>query len=185
MHSLSRNCSVCALLLTLSWSLTDRALAQAAWLDVPFVRQIRAGCGAAAIAMVIQYWARQEPALAHAAADTERIDRMLPPSPKGIQGSALKRYLQQNGFDAFIFRGERSDLEDQFAKGRPLVVCLGYKGAGAWLHYAVVVGIDRNVVWLNDPARGKLIREDLARFEAAWRETDQWSLLAVPRQSPR
>ncbi|HWB96013.1 MAG TPA: papain-like cysteine protease family protein [Bryobacteraceae bacterium] len=153
------------------------------WLDVPFVRQVRAGCGAAAIAMVIQYWARFQPSLAGAAADTERIDRMLPASAKGIQGQALKRYLEANGFDAFVFRGERSDLVDQFAKGRPLVVCLGYKGASGWLHYAVVVGIDREAVWLNDSARGKLIREGLDRFETAWKQTDYWSLLAVPRQA--
>jgi hypothetical protein len=31
-------------------------------------------------------------------------------------------------------------------------------------------------------ARGKLIREDLRRFEAAWTASDNWSLPAVPRQ---
>jgi predicted double-glycine peptidase len=150
------------------------------WLDIPFVRQTGAGCGAAAIAMVIQYWARQEPSLATAAADTERINKYLPANGKGIRGSALKAYLEARGFQVFVFRGERSDLKEQFAKGRPLVVCLAPKGARAPFHYAVVAGIDHAAVWLNDPARGKLVREELPRFDAAWKESDYWSLLAVP-----
>jgi len=152
------------------------------WLDIPYVHQKGAGCGAAAVAMVIQYWARQQPSLAGAAAESERINEELQASAKGIQGTALKSYLEARGFDVFVFRGERSDLEQQFKKGRPLVVCLGPKGAHGPFHYAVVAGIDREAVWLNDPARGKLIREDLRRFEAAWKESDNWSLLAVPRQ---
>ncbi len=153
------------------------------WLDVPFVHQTGAGCGAAAIAMVIQYWARQQPALASAAADTERINGYLPANGKGIRGSALKAYLEARGFDVFVFRGERSDLEEQFTKGRPLVVCLAPKGPRAPFHYAVVAGIDRTAVWLNDPARGKLVRQDLPGFEAAWKQSDYWTLLAVPRRS--
>ena len=34
------------------------------WLDVPFVRQEKNGCGAASIAMVMQYWQRQQGKLA-------------------------------------------------------------------------------------------------------------------------
>ena len=34
--------------------------ASAIWLDVPFVAQPREGCGAASIAMVMQYWAAQK-----------------------------------------------------------------------------------------------------------------------------
>ena len=132
--------------------------------------------------MVIQYWARQNPALTSVAAETERIDQLLPAGRNGIRGKALQAFLRERGFDAFVFRGERADLEEQFAKGRPLVVCLALAGPKGPLHYAVVAGIDRDGVWLNDPARGKLVREDLARFEAAWKQTDQWSLLAVPRQ---
>ncbi len=30
------------------------------WLDVPFVKQEKDGCGAASIAMVIQYWRMQQ-----------------------------------------------------------------------------------------------------------------------------
>ncbi len=167
-------------LLAINFLITLAAAQQ--WLDVPFVQQVKAGCGSAAVAMVIQYWARQEPRLNTVAAETERIDALLPAnSAKGIQGQALKRYLEERGFAAFVFTGERSDLEHHLEKGRPVIVCFAPRGPGAPLHYAVVVGIDGKEVRLNDPARGKLIREDMDRFLAEWKVTNNWSLLTVPR----
>ncbi len=151
------------------------------WLEVPYVRQVKAGCGAAAIAMVVQYWALRHPDLKDAAAETDRIDDLLPASRRGIRGNALKEYLTARGFDAYVFDGELKDLRHHFEKGRPVVVCLGLSGAKGPLHYAVVVGVDESSVWLNDSARGKLVRDSLDRFEAAWKLSGNWSLLAVPR----
>jgi predicted double-glycine peptidase len=157
---------------------------ESGWLDVPFVEQVKAGCGSAAVAMVVQYWARQYPSLDRVAADTERINELLPvTSAKGIQGKALKRYLEERGFSVFIFTGDVGDLEHHLEKGRPLVVCLALQGARGPLHYVVMAGIDQSSVRFNDPARGKLIREDLDRFRAAWKVTGNWALLAVPRQA--
>ncbi|MCL4402567.1 MAG: C39 family peptidase [Acidobacteria bacterium] len=153
----------------------------APWLDVPFVRQVGAGCGAAAAAMVIQYWAARDPRLAAAAAGTERINEDLPAAGRGIPGKHLKAYLEERGFEVFVFNGDRADLENEFRKGRPLVVCFAPRGARGPLHYAVVAGVDGKAVWLNDPARGKLIREPLRSFQPAWNLTENWSLLAVPK----
>jgi predicted double-glycine peptidase len=174
-----------AFLLVLLASIPKVAPADLEWLEVPFVEQVKSGCGSAAIAMVVQYWARQNHALDAAAADAERINQFLPAtSAKGIQGQALKNYLEERGFDVFVFSGELRDLEHHFEKGRPVVVCFGLKGPRGPLHYSVVAGIDRDSVRLNDPARGKLIREDLGRFQAAWKVTGNWALLAVPRHVP-
>ncbi len=152
------------------------------WLDVPYVEQVKAGCGSAAVAMVVQYWARQFPTLRSAAVNTERIDQLLPASPRGIQGRALRSYLEAAGFSAYIFDGDMDDLHHHFEKGRPVIVCLAPRGERGPLHYAVVVGIDSNRVWLNDSGRGKLFTEDLPRFEHEWSATHDWALLAVPRQ---
>ena len=46
------------------------------WLDVPFVRQEKDGCGAASIAMVMQYWQRQR-AVAGASSDAAQIQHAL------------------------------------------------------------------------------------------------------------
>jgi predicted double-glycine peptidase len=154
------------------------------WLDIPYVEQVRAGCGSAAIAMVVQYWARQQPGLESALQESERINELLPPtSPKGIKGKELKRFLEEHGFRAFIFDGEIQDLQNNFQKGRPLIVCLALNGARGPLHYAVIAGLNDQVVWMNDPARGKLIREDMDRFLSAWKATANWTLLAVPQQA--
>jgi hypothetical protein len=98
------------------------------WIDVPFVRQVRAGCGPASIAMVMQYWVQHEPGLDAIAADAERIDEALPASDRGTLGSDLRTYLEAHGFSAFVFDGESEDLTHHLAKGRPLVVCLAPKG---------------------------------------------------------
>ncbi|MGZ4900195.1 MAG: C39 family peptidase, partial [Candidatus Angelobacter sp.] len=47
------------------------------WLDVPFVRQGKDGCGAASIAMVMQYWRKQQDKQVDAAADAVAIQRVL------------------------------------------------------------------------------------------------------------
>lgn len=169
------------LLILVTATLAVSALAVTAPLDVPFVRQIRAGCGSAAIAMVMQYWVRQDSALDRAAADAERIDQALPPGDDGLSGEALRKYIEAHGFKAYVFNGEVHDLREHLAKGRPLVVCLGARGPREPLHFVVVVGIEDDAIILNDPARGKLIREKSNRFERAWAATGNWSMLAVPR----
>jgi predicted double-glycine peptidase len=158
------------------------ALAAPKALDIPFVQQAKAGCGSAAVAMVIQYWARQYPTLERAEADSERIDKLLPPtSAKGIQGKALQQYLEKQGFETFIFDGELADLRHHLGKGRPVMVCFAPGGSRSPLHYAVVAGLDEQSIWMNDPARGKLFQEELDRFIPEWKVTGNWALLAVPR----
>jgi uncharacterized protein YvpB len=46
----------------------------------------------------------------------------------------------------------------------------------------VVTGIDwvHEAVFLNDPARGKLLRVERAEFEKEWQAARNWMLLAVP-----
>lgn len=163
--------------------LSSRAFAASDWLDVPFVPQVKAGCGSAAVAMVIEYWAYRYPSLQYEAEDTGQIDRLLPASRRGIRGEALRQYLERRGFRAFVFDGELADLEHHFKKGRPIIVCFAPKGPHAPLHYAVIVGVDAQNVWMNDPARGKLVREDTGRFLDEWKVTANWALLAVPRQA--
>ena len=171
------------LLIGLHW---PASAAEAQWLEVPFVHQVKAGCGSAAVAMVMQYWASRQPGLDGVAADAERIDQILAPgSAQGIQGQALKRYLEEHGFAAFTFSGEIADLKQHLAKGRPLVVSLGLNGSRAPLHYVVVVGLKDKAVLVNDPSRGKLIGIDLERFLLAWKPTGNWTLLAVPRTDPQ
>lgn len=154
------------------------------WLDVPFVRQNRDGCGAASIAMVMQYWSRVDHRLDASLADESRIySKLFVAGRRGIAGRQLQGYLEENGFVARVFRGEVSDLRDHLGKGRPLVVCLAPRGSNAALHYVVVVGISESAVFFHDPVRGKLSEERLARFLTQWGSTDNWVLLATPHSA--
>jgi len=152
------------------------------WLDVPFVKQEKNGCGAASIAMVMQFWQRQQ-GLPPASSDAAQIQRALySSSAHGIYASDLERYLEKSGFRTFAFAGTGEDLRQHLEKGRPLIVALQPTGRVP-LHYVVVTGLDteQNLILLNDPAERKLRKQEMASFEKEWSNAGHWTLLAVPR----
>jgi ABC-type bacteriocin/lantibiotic exporter with double-glycine peptidase domain len=155
------------------------------WLDVPFVKQEKNGCGAATIAMVMQYWQRQQGQPADRSIDAEQIQRALYANrAHGIYASDLEHYLQQYGFRTFIFQARLDDLKHHLAKGRPLIVALKPGSGDTALHYAVVTGLDweRRLVLKNDPAERKLLKQGESDFEREWKAAGNWTLLAVPQQ---
>jgi len=132
--------------------------------------------------MVMQYWAGKEGTAPSEDSDVARIQHELySPREHGITAEAMGDYLRHHGFQAFAFPGKWSDLEDQIAKGRPVIVALKPQGQTA-LHYVVVDGVDpvRELITMNDPADRKLLNEERARFEREWGATHNWTLLAVP-----
>ena len=155
------------------------------WLDVPYVKQPRDGCGAACILMVLEYWVQKDPQFHCTLPPVESIQRTLFSSKaRGIYARDMERYLRQHGLRVFVFRGDSSALEEHLARGRPLIVCLreGW-GLDRTLHYVVVAGLDpaRDLVLVNDPERGKLAAFHGAHFEKQWRGENCWTLLALPR----
>lgn len=147
------------------------------WLDVPFVKQEKDGCGAASIAMVMQYWN------AKASADPETIQQALySRQGRGIYASDMQHYFQQHGFRAFAFQGSWDTLKQHLEKGRPLIVALKPAQRNADLHYVVVAGLDweQSIVLVNDPADRKLLKQDRSSFERQWSAAGKWTLLAVP-----
>lgn len=165
------------------------------WLDVPFFKQTKNGCGSASIAMVMQYWrnsgksngAHVEPSSAATEAiDPEIIQRDLySAKDHGVRASDMQRYFQGHGFRTFAFRGTWNDLKLHLEKGRPLIVALKPLPAESALHYVVVVGVNwaENVVLVNDAAQRKLLKADRGVFEKEWSAVDRWTLLAVPRST--
>jgi hypothetical protein len=152
------------------------------WIDVPFVRQEREGCGSAAASMVMRYWMARGAQVDANAADAGAIQRALhSPEEKGIRGSELRRYLERHGFSVWIVDAGIEDLQRHIERGRPLIACLAPR-RGA-LHYVVVVGIDAGgkEIALHDPARGGFVRQKGAAFRKAWNATGNWTLLAVPK----
>jgi ABC-type bacteriocin/lantibiotic exporter with double-glycine peptidase domain len=155
------------------------------WLDVPFVKQEKDGCGAASIAMVMQYWQAQQGQQPSAASDAAEIQRTLYQSKAhGIYASDMERYFQENGFRTFTIRAGWEDLKPHLDKGRPLIVALKPASGGA-LHYVVVTGQGPETVMVNDPAQRKLLQEDRSNFEREWSAAGRWTLLALPQAQPR
>lgn len=152
------------------------------WLDVPFVPQEKNGCGAAVIAMVVQYWHRQ-PHQQDAVADPDQIQRALYSSrANGIYASDLERYLQGHGFRTFVVKGDWGLLREHLEKGRPVIVALKPSKGEPSLHYVVVAGLDwtSNLLLVNDPAQKKLLKVERHSFEKEWSAVGRWTLLAVP-----
>jgi predicted double-glycine peptidase len=151
------------------------------WLDVPFVRQEKDGCGAASIAMVMQYWQVQQGQPANDTSDVTQIQRALySAKARGIYASDMERYFQEKGFRTFTIRGEWEDLKQHLNRGRPLIVALKPASGGA-LHYVVVTGLASEIVMFNDPAQRKLLQQDRPSFEREWNAAEKWTLLALPQ----
>ena len=157
----------------------------AIWVDVPFVKQEQNGCGAASIAMVMQYWHIQDSSAVDKNIDPAQIQRDLySRRAHGIYASDLQHYFEQRDFRTFVFRGEWQHLRGHLEKGRPLIVALKPPHAGGALHYVVVAGVDsaQALVLINDPAERKLLKRDRSDFEREWSGTGNWTMLALPQQ---
>lgn len=153
------------------------------WLDVPFVKQTEEGCGSASIAMLLQYWSAHGATVASGRTEAAVIQKELySRKAHGIFASDLERYLRDSGFREFAIRGEWQDLRRHLAQGRPLIISMQPGKSHAVLHYAVVTGMDwtHDAVFVNDPARGKLLRIERLEFEKEWSAAGNWMLLAVP-----
>lgn len=153
------------------------------WLDVPFVAQQKNGCGPASIAMIMEYWQKQQHV--PASGDAAEVLRTLAPGREGVRAADMLRSFEHYGYRSFAYAGDWADLEHQLTKGRPLIAALQPAGGGS-LHYVVVAGIDdaEQVVLLNDPAQRKLLKEAREEFEREWKVTGNWTLLAVPQANP-
>ncbi|MGA9061882.1 MAG: C39 family peptidase [Terracidiphilus sp.] len=157
------------------------------WLDVPFVPQQKDGCGAASVAMVMQYWERHQGQPVRPEAEPSQILHALySSSAHGIYASAMVRYFLGNGYRAFAFTGEMADLERQLQLGRPLIAALR-PDSSLSLHYVVIAGLDQpqQLVLVNDPAQRKLLKEDISQFEREWEAAGHWILLAIPENNAR
>ncbi len=153
------------------------------WLDVPYVKQTEDGCGSASIAMLLQYWGAHGTPVAPDRADAVIIQKKLySRKAHGIFASGMERYFQESGFREFVIRGAWSDLREHLQQGRPIIISMQPGSTKAPLHYVVVTGMDwqREAVFVNDPARGKLLRVERPEFEKEWQAAGNWMLLAVP-----
>jgi len=144
------------------------------------VRQIaREDCGAAALAMVLGYWA-----LPVTRAD---ISAAHPPAPEGgIRAAALRDFARRQGVEAFLIEGELADLDRELARHRPVLVGVMKRyGGRVYPHYEVVVGVSRRQrrILTLDPANGLRVNSREG-FTAEWTAAGRLTLIVFPRAAP-
>lgn len=132
---------------------------------VPAVEQVSSeGCGAACLAMVLQYWG-------HDVSPEELEDECVVPGTEGILATSLRDAARRRGLAAYLFAGTVADLEHELERGRPVIVGLAHPRGDAYLaHFQVVVGLHptQQDVAVLEPAVGHLMRDALVDFESAW-----------------
>lgn len=136
------------------------------WISVenvsPLLQEDEMDCGAAALAMVMNYWG--------VPTTIEDVTAVHPPAPeRGIGAGDLRDYARSKGLKSFLFHGKVEDLEKELSRRRPVMVGLVKRHVTAVVtHYEVVVAIhpERKTVVTLDPAHGW--RQN--SFEGFWGE---------------
>jgi predicted double-glycine peptidase len=151
-------------------------------LEVPFVPQVKQGCGSAAIAMVLLWWKQHGYVAKSGADDVGAIHReVYSEKERGTRARDVSRYFERRGFQSFGFTGTWAELAEHLEKGRPLIVAIRPPGQRQ-MHYVVVSGISADHILLHDPAAGAYRAVSREGFEKQWAASDRFTLLALPQQ---
>jgi ABC-type bacteriocin/lantibiotic exporter with double-glycine peptidase domain len=154
-----------------SWNMVEGVIA---------VRQVaREDCGAAALAMVLGFWA--------VPGTREDIIAANPPAlEQGIRAADLRDFARRQGLQAFVFQGELADLDRELTRQRPVLVGVMKRyGRRLYPHYEVVVGMSRRQrrILTLDPAHGPRVNSREG-FTAEWTAAGRLMLTVFPRAAP-
>lgn len=149
----------------------SRLAAEPGWIlirDVPYVAQEgETECGAAAIAMVVSYWTKSEPA--------SIVATFRPVPERGLAAARLRDYARTKGLASFVIQGTFEDLQRELQAGRPVLVGLSkpFGRKEVLDHYEVVVGIHpgRRLVVMLDPSEGWQ-QDDVDGFAREWQKAN-------------
>lgn len=143
--------------------------------DVPYVRQgTDYSCGAASFQAVLSFWGMDLP-------ESELIERLHTSPDHGTCPRDIVRVAMEQGFIATMGTELTvGDLAASVREGVPVIIVAqawaedqgpGFSWADDWEHghYMVVIGIDDELVYLEDPAMGEYRRTlPIEEFEERW-----------------
>jgi len=149
------------------------------WVVVPRVSLVRqagpSDCGAAALAMVLDYWQRP---MSVGAIDARNPEAVM----HGWRAGQLRDLARERGLQSFVVSGGFNDIDHEIRQGRPVVVgVIKRYGDKPLAHYEVVIGIhnEKRRILTLDPADGW--REDsLEGFAREWAPTQRVTLVFLP-----
>jgi ABC-type bacteriocin/lantibiotic exporter with double-glycine peptidase domain len=123
----------------------------------PF-RETPGHCGAAALKMVLEYY--------DVKLSEKVIARMVKAGATGSKADNIMNAAKRLGFRASVRDYSTfNDIKRYLGKGIPAIVDWFSKDDG---HYSVVIGIDREAIYLQDPELGRVRRIDLKTFKRVW-----------------
>lgn len=125
--------------------------------DLEVVRQEQdVDCGAAALASLFAHWGMST--------SLAEMREACGTGPEGTSAGTLREVLRTRGFEAYLIRATREDLEHELGGGRPVLVGIVREG---FSHYVLVAGLRGSRVRIVDPAAGPVERRWTA-FERDW-----------------
>lgn len=153
----------------------EESPAKGFFLEVPYVRQAENYCGPAVLAMLLRYWK-------HPADHRELAGRFQPFPKKGLSGLELKELATAEGFQAYSFAGDTTEMLDHLRQGRPLITVIDPSILTTNNHYVVLVGWDESRrEWIvHDPVKGPYQRRPAGEMARQRSRLENWTLLVIP-----
>jgi len=132
-------------------------------LSVKSLRQKPNFCGVASLKMVLDYFGNQK-------TEAELIGLTGATFQKGTSAQGIKKAAQKLGFLALLKDG--ADFKDiQYWLDRkvpPIVDWFSIYGGYVEGHYSVVIGLDKNYIYLQDPEIAGIRKIKRADFKRVW-----------------
>ena len=112
-------------------------------------------------------------------------DDFQPFPKKGLSGLELKKLATAEGFQAYSFAGETTEMLDHLRQGRPLITVIDPSILTTNNHYVVLVGWDESRrEWIvHDPVKGPYQRRPAGRDGAAAVAAGKLDASGHPRDS--
>ncbi|MDX2023715.1 MAG: cysteine peptidase family C39 domain-containing protein [Deltaproteobacteria bacterium] len=146
---------------------------QDAWNVVPHITPViqtdRRACGLAAAQMVVAHWDKPVPVA-------------MKTGDNGVRAGQIKQALEASGLLAFVIAGSIGDLQNETAKGRPVIVGVAMdENQRRYGHFVVVVGTSpvASKLMLIDPQRGYVVQR-FDEFAHRWNEAGNVAIVAAP-----
>lgn len=131
-------------------------------LPVPCVKQSdQYACGAASLSAVLTYLG--------VASDERTLHAELGPIPEeGYSMGALRDWARAKGCSAFVVQGSLEFLEQQLARGRPVIIAV--RQSNTFNHMLVVTGLSHAAGYLAvmDPAQGAIAPITMGYLTRHW-----------------
>jgi ABC-type bacteriocin/lantibiotic exporter with double-glycine peptidase domain len=151
----------------------------AGWLEAaetPVVKQKhQADCGLAALAMVAGAWGRNW--------TVDDLAHRVPPGKHGIKLGVLRDLARQRGLDAFAIKATRDDLQNELAKGRPVMLGLmlphDRKSNRSHFEVAIAMNTQDGTIITIDPATGEWMRRSPKVLDIEWKAAGYAALVVT------